>query len=331
MTKRNFFLLIALTVLLFFSIVISVSFGTKQVALEHVLGAFGMGEANGFETEVVKARIPRTVFGILAGAALAISGGLMQSVTRNPIADPSILGVNSGASLFVVSGMAFFHINNNVAMIWLAFAGATLTAFCVYGLASIGSSGATPLKLALAGAAAGTALQSLVNTVMMPDTQVMDQFRFWQTGSVGGASWNDIYTMLPFFAVGFLMSVILAPSLNAMALGDEMAASLGINVFMIRMLGTLAGVLLCAATTALAGPIGFVGLMIPHLIRAVIGPDMRWVIPLSALSGASLLILSDVLGRVFGRPGELEVGIVTALLGAPVFVWIVRKVKVSAL
>jgi len=328
--KKKLILLPALFAMLFFSVVLSVSFGTKQVQPEDILAAFGIGESTGFATEVVKARIPRTIFGILAGAALAISGGLMQSVTRNPIADPSILGVNSGAALFVVTGMAVFHVNNNTAMIWLAFTGALLTAFCVYGLASIGYNGATPLKLALAGAAAGTALQSLVNTVMLPDTQVMDQFRFWQTGSIGGASWEDIHTMLPFFVVGFLVSILAAPSLNAMALGDEMAAGLGINVFLIRMTGTIAGVLLCAATTALAGPIGFVGLMIPHLIRTVVGPDMRWGLPLSAIAGASLLVMSDVLGRVFGRPGELEVGIVTALLGAPVFVYIVRRVKVSA-
>ena len=215
--------------------------------------------------------------------------------------------------------------------IWLAVIGATLTAFLVYGLASIGYSGATPLKLALAGAAAGTALQSLVNTVMMPNTQVMDQFRFWQTGSIGGATWNDIFTMLPFLATGFIMSVILAPSLNAMALGDEMASGLGINVFVVRLTATLAGVLLCSATTALAGPIGFVGLMIPHLIRSLSGADLRWLFPMSALAGSALLIIADVSGRVLGRPGELEVGIVTALLGAPVFIYIVRKVKVSVL
>ena len=331
MTRRNFFLSLVLLCALILSVIVSVSFGTKSVQTADILAAFGIGESTGFGTEVVKARIPRTVFGILAGAALAISGGLMQSVTRNPIADPSILGVNSGASLFVVCGIAFFHLNNNMSMIWLAFIGATLTAFLVYGLASIGYSGATPLKLALAGAAAGTALQSLVNTVMMPNTQVMDQFRFWQTGSIGGATWNDIFTMLPFLATGLIMSIILAPSLNAMALGDEMASGLGINVFVVRLTATLAGVLLCSATTALAGPIGFVGLMIPHLIRSLTGADLRWLFPMSALAGSALLIIADVLGRVFGRPGELEVGIVTALLGAPVFIYIVRKVKVSVL
>ncbi|MCR5754949.1 MAG: iron ABC transporter permease [Acetatifactor sp.] len=331
MIKRRMLLLIILLFTLCCSMILSVSFGTKSIQIEDILGAFGIGDVTTFGSEVVRARIPRTVFGVLAGAALAVSGGMMQSITRNPIADPSILGVNSGASLFVVCGIAFLHVNNNITMIWLAFVGATLTAFCVYGLASIGYSGATPLKLALAGAAAGTALQSMVNTVMMPDTQVMNQFRFWQTGSIGGATWNDIYTMLPFLTVGFGLSLMLSPALNTLALGDDMAVSLGINVFAVRLLGTLAGVLLCSATTALAGPIGFVGLMVPHLIRAVLGPDVRWVLPLSALAGAGLLILADVLGRLFGRPGELEVGIVTAILGAPVFVAIVRKVKVSTL
>lgn len=160
------------------------------------------------------ARVPRTVFGILAGAALAVSGALMQAVTRNPIADPSILGVNTGASLFVVCGIAFLHISTGLEYIWLAFAGAALTAILVYGLASIGNGGATPLKLALAGAAASTALQSLVNTVMLPSSQVMDQFRFWQTGSIGGAGWGEIRLLLPFFLIGFAASIFLAPSLN---------------------------------------------------------------------------------------------------------------------
>ena len=242
-----------------------------------------------FEINVVRARIPRTVFGILAGASLGVSGALMQAVTRNPIADPSILGVNTGASLFVVCGIAFFHISNGNQYIWLAFAGAALTAVLVYGLASIGGNGATPIKLALAGAAAGTALQSLVNTVMLPSTQVMDQFRFWQTGSVGGASWADIRLLCPYFIVGFVVSICMAAPLNTLALGDEAATGLGLNVLLTRALASLAGVLLCASTTALAGPISFVGLMVPHLFRMVLGPDMKKILPMSAIGGAILL------------------------------------------
>lgn len=203
-----------------------------------------------------------------------------------------------------------------------------MTAILVYGLAFIGYGGATPMKLALAGAAASTALQSLVNTVMLPNTQVMDQFRFWQTGSISGATWEDIRIILPWLMAGFILSFSLASSLNTLALGDETAAGLGLRVNLIRGLAALAGVLLCAATTALAGPIGFIGLMVPHFMRLIFGPDMHKVLPFSAIGGSCILLLADVAGRLLGRPGELESGIITAIAGAPVFILIIRKAKV---
>ena len=318
-------------IVLLFCIVLSLSLGAKSVEWESIAGVLFGTEASGFEESVIRARIPRTVFGILAGAALGISGALMQAITRNPIADPSILGVNTGASLFVVCGIAFFHISTGNQYIWLAFIGASITAVFVYGLASAGHGGATPIKLALAGAAASTALQSLVNTVMLPNTRVMDQFRFWQVGSISGAEWSDIWLVLPYFGIGFIISIVMAPSLNALALGDEAAAGLGVNVIRTRGISALAGVLLCAAATALAGPIGFIGLMVPHLMRLLLGPDMNKIIPMSAAGGACLLLLADVAGRLLGRPGELESGIITAMAGAPIFIFIIRKVKVRTL
>lgn len=320
-----------MAVLLLFCALLSVACGVKSVGIQSILGAFISNNAPTLDVNIVLARVPRTVFGMLAGAALGISGLLMQSITRNPIADPSILGVNTGASLFVVCGIAFFHIQSGNQYIWLAFGGAALTAVLVYGLASIGNGGATPIRLALAGAAASTALQSLVNTVMLPNTQVMDQFRFWQVGSISGASWEDIRLMSPYLAVGFLLAFLLVPSLNTLALGDDMATGLGVNVTMVRGLAALSGVLLCASVTALAGPISFIGLMVPHLIRALVGPDLKKIMPLSAVCGACILLISDVLGRIWGRPGELEAGIITALIGGPVFIFIIRKVRVRSL
>lgn len=329
--RKNILLLLLLAGLLLLCAAASVTCGAKQVEFRSVLAALGLGEGDAYEMSVVQARIPRTVFGMIAGAALAMSGGLMQSLTRNPIADPSILGVNTGASLFVVCGISYLHISSSAQYIWLAFAGAALTAVCVYGLASVGYGGATPMKLALAGAAASTALQSLVNTVMLPDSQVMDSFRFWQIGSIGGATWSDIGLLWPFLLAGFVFCLLLGAPLNTLALGDDVATGLGLNVKLVRGMAALAGVLLCASTTALAGPIGFVGLMVPHFIRLLIGPDMRWILPISAVGGAALMLLADVLGRLLGSPSELEVGIMTAMLGAPVFIWIIRKAKVSAL
>jgi iron complex transport system permease protein len=284
-----------------------------------------------FSALVVRERIPRTIFSIMAGASLGISGALMQSITRNPIADPSILGVNTGASLFVVIGIAFFNINTPNQYIWIALAGAAITSVFVYGVASIGSGGMTPIKLALAGAATSAVLSSLVSAIILPRSAAMDTFRFWQVGSVSGATWDSIRLILPFIIVGLIISVVVTPALNVLALGDEVATGLGVNIGIIRIICAIAGVILCGATTAIAGPIGFIGLMIPHSIRLIFGSNLKGIVPLSAIGGAALLIISDVLGRVIGSPGEVQVGIITAFLGAPILIIIARKAKVKAI
>jgi len=329
---RNFVkVLILLMILLGVCILASLAFGSRMVAWTDVLDGLFHPDAQSHEANVVRQRIVRTIFSLMCGAALGISGALMQSVTRNPIADPSILGVNTGASLFVVCGIAFFNINSADEYIWLAIAGAILTAIFVFGIGSMGSSGATPLKLVLAGAATSAILSSLVVAVMIPRTNVMDQFRFWQVGSVGAGNWDSISLFIPFLIVGILIAIITAPALNALALGDDVATGLGVRTGTIRFAAALGGVLLCGAATALSGPIGFIGLLATHLIRLVIGPDLRYVIPLSALSGAIILTISDVFGRLLGSPGELEVGIVTAFVGAPILILITMKVKMRAL
>ena len=324
-------------VLCIISLCASVAWGARSVSFDFVLAHFGLlGSTQDFAdaqtfSNIIDARIPRTFFGFLAGASLGVAGALMQAITRNPIADPSILGVNTGASLFVVIGIAYFHIQSGMSYLLLAFVGASITALAVYGLASIGQGGASPMKLALAGAAASTALQALVNAIMLPNSQVMDQFRFWQVGSTGGASWEDIHTLLTCLLIGLALAFWLAQGLNTLALGDEMAASLGLKVQRCRALAALAAILLCASCTALAGPIAFVGLMVPHAMRIIFGPNMKLLLPFSALSGASLLLIADVIGRLSGGPSELEVGIVTALMGAPVFIAIVRKLRLRSL
>lgn len=329
--KKNCMISFLLILILFLCIFLSLAYGVSSVDIRSVAGVFFSNGASPLEISIVTARIPRTIFGILAGAALGVSGLLMQSITGNPVADPSILGVNTGASLFVVCGIAYLPMKNGNQYIWLAFSGAALTAVLVYGLASMGRGGATPIRLALAGAAASTALQSLVNTVMLPDSQVMDQFRFWQVGSIGGASFDDIRLITPYLAAGFLIAFLLVPSLNAMALGDDMATGLGVNVTVIRALAAFSGVLLCASVTALAGPVSFLGLMVPHFIRLLVGPDLKRILPLTMLCGSCVLLLSDILGRIAGKPGELESGIITSLLGAPVFIAVIRRVKVRSL
>ena len=328
MKKRYIVIGIALFVLLIFGILLSIAIGSRSLSFQSVIEAL-LFQKDGLEMTIVRERIPRTIFGILAGSSLAVAGCLMQSITRNPVADPSILGVNSGASLFVVCGIAFFHIQNTYQYILLGFLGALVTALFVYGIASSGYGGPTPMKLVLSGTATSIALSSIVSAIMLPNTQVMDTFRFWQVGSIGGSDLDAIIALLPCFVVGLLIAFALAHSLNTLSLGDELAMGLGIHVMKVRSLAALAGVLLCGTTTALAGPIGFIGLMVPHLIRSICGDNLRILLPYCAIGGSVLLLICDVIGRVIMSPTELEVGIVTALIGAPIFIWIVQKARVK--
>lgn len=303
---------------------VSLAFGVRGVSLDDILAALS-GRTATVSEAAVAARIPRTVLALLVGAALALAGTTMQAVTRNPLADPGLLGVSGGASLAVVIGIAFFGLSAPVSTLFIAMAGAAVAAVFVYAVGSLGGGGATPLKLALAGAATSAALLSLVSAILLPRVDIMSQFRFWQIGGVGGADWGRIALIAPGLIVGALICFASARGMNGLALGDELATGLGINVLRTRLLAALGAVILCGAATAVAGPIGFVGLVVPHLCRLLFGPDHRWLLPASAIAGSALLVASDVVGRLIARPAEVEVGIVTAVIGAPVFIWIVRR------
>lgn len=305
----------------------SLALGSRMIPLQEVVRIlFGDG-GDGLATAVVLERIPRTVFGILAGASLGVSGALMQAITRNPIADPSILGINTGAALFVVFGMSFLQMSTLQSYIWMALLGAFVTAIFVYSVGSIGAGGMTPIKLALAGAATSAALSSLVSALLLPRVEVMNAFRFWQVGSIGGATWSAVTTVLPFLFVGLFIALIISPQLDLMSLGEELAKGLGVHPGIVRVLGTLSAVTLCGAVTAVAGPIGFVGLMIPHVLKILFGPQLKWVVPMSMVYGGAILLFADVIGRMLGSPSELESGIVTAFLGAPVLIYVAARAK----
>lgn len=310
--------------------VLSVAFGTRIVSFSDVFTALG-GDTSGIAQAAVVKRIPRTVLALMVGAALALSGATMQAVTRNPLADPGILGVSSGAALAVVSGIAFFGMSEPQAYIWVAIGGAALAAAFVYTVGSLGRDGATPLKLALAGAAISATFSSLVSAILLPRVDVLTSFRFWQIGGVGGATWERIGLILPFLLVGAAICFFSARGMNMLALGDDLAAGLGENVLRARLVSAVGAVVLCGAATAIAGPIGFVGLVVPHLCRLLVGTDLRWLLPFSAMTGAALLVAADVVGRVIARPQEIEVGIITAFIGAPFFIWIVRRQRVREL
>ncbi|MBV1953044.1 FecCD family ABC transporter permease [Streptomyces sp. NEAU-PBA10] len=326
---RTLWLLAALLVLAAV-MVASLAHGSRDVPWADVQAAIGGADGTLGEAAAAK-RIPRTLLAVVIGAALALSGAVMQGVTRNPLADPGILGVNMGASLAVVTGVAFFGLTSPTSYIWVAIVGAAASALFVYTVGTLGRGGATPLKLALAGAATSAAFASLVSAVVLPRNDIAGSFRLWQIGGVGGASYERIGQVLPFLVAGFLLCLLSARALNSLALGDELAAGLGERVALVRAVAALGAVLLCGAATAVAGPIAFVGLVVPHTCRLLVGVDHRWLLPLSMLLGAVLLTAADVVGRVVARPSEIDVGIVTALIGAPFFIYIVRRQKVRAL
>ncbi|MET9988274.1 iron ABC transporter permease [Streptomyces mutabilis] len=308
----------------------SLALGSRDVAWADVWSALGGAEQTLEEAAVAK-RVPRTLMAVVVGAALGLSGAVMQGVTRNPLADPGILGVNMGASLAVVTAIAYFGLASVSGYIWVAMTGAALTAGFVYAVGSLGRGGATPLKLALAGAAISAALASLVSAVVLPRNDISDTFRLWQIGGVGGASYAQLGSVVPFLAAGFVICLASARALNSLALGDDLAAGLGERVALVRAGAALGAVVLCGASTAVAGPIVFVGLVVPHTFRLLVGVDHRWLLPFSALGGAVLLTAADVVGRVVARPAEIDVGIVTAIVGAPFFIHLVRRQKVRSL
>ncbi|PPH34407.1 iron ABC transporter permease [Rathayibacter sp. AY1E3] len=311
--------------------VLSLVYGSREIPLGEVWPALTSPDPASIVDAAVQGRVPRTVLAILVGAALGLAGAVMQGLTRNPLADPGILGLNSGASLAVVLGIAGVGATSLPQFIWLAFLGAAAAGAFVYAVASLGREGATPLKLALAGAATAAALTSLISAVLLTQETTLNRFRFWQVGGVGGAETASILQVLPFLAVGAVLALSSARGLDALALGDDLATGLGRRVGRIRLVAGLAAVLLCGAATAIAGPIGFIGLVVPHLARRFTGPAHAWLLPSSALLGALLLLVADVVGRVVARPSDVEVGIVTALIGAPVLIAIVRRSKVRAL
>lgn len=310
----------------------SVAVGTRTIELSRVLDAlFAFDPAIEDHVIVRDLRVPRTGLALAVGAALGLAGAVMQGVTRNPLADPGLLGVNAGAALAVVAGMSIFGATTVSNQVGLAMAGAAGAGVAVYGIGSTGRGGATPVKLAIAGAALAALLGSITSALLLLDSATLDQYRFWAVGSVANRSFALYRAALPFLAAGALLALASSRALDGLALGEDVARSLGQRVALSRAVAAASVVLLCGAATAAAGPIWFVGLTVPHVARSITGPDHRWLLPASMLLGAALLTGADVVGRVVTRPGELEVGVATAVLGAPVFIAFVRRRRIAEL
>lgn len=310
---------LVLTACLVMVCMVSLVFGSRSVGPSDILRALTASSTD-IAVSAIRLRIPRTVLGLLVGAGLGVAGALMQGISRNPLADPSILGFNTGAALAIVCSIAFLSLSTPAQYVWVGLLGSATTALLVWVIGSLGPSGPSPLRLTLAGVVTSSVLGSLTSALLLPRVNVISSYRFWQVGGISGARFNLMMPVLPLLAIGLILSFCLAPGVNALALGDQMAEGLGMHVGRVRSLAWLAAVLLCASCTALAGPIGFVGLVVPHLARLLIGPDYRRILALSALIGPLLVVGADVVGRIITRPSDVEVGIVTALIGAPVFV-----------
>ncbi|RKS74787.1 iron complex transport system permease protein [Actinomadura pelletieri DSM 43383] len=314
--------LIGASLFLLTACALSLAVGAKPLSLGEAWDGLFHGDSSAY-TIVHEMRLPRTLLGLLAGTALGLAGAVMQSLTRNPLADPGLLGINAGAAAAVVSAISFLGITSFTGFVWFAFAGAGSVAVLLYAVG--GGRGATPARLALAGSALNAALFSYVNAVQLLDTSSLDRMRFWTVGSLAAAQDHTIVRVAPFVLVGLVAALLLARPLNAMAMGEDTARSLGADPARVRIVAIVTVTLLCGAATAACGPIIFVGLMVPHFVRALTGPDLRWLLPYCAVIAPGLMLAADVLGRVVVRPSELQVGIVTVVAGGPVFLYFVRR------
>jgi iron complex transport system permease protein len=310
---------------------LSVAFGANPLSLGAVWRA--LWERDGSEASIIvwTVRLPRTGLGVLVGAAFGVAGALIQALARNPLADPGILGVNAGAGFAVTLGVGFFGLSTISGYVWFAFLGAAAATVLVYLIGAAGRGSTSPVTLVLAGVALGAVLGGFATFLTLIDEKTFRALRSWGLGSIARTGPDDTLAVVPFIAVGLLIAILLSGSLNSIALGDDLAASLGTRVGRTRVLGILAVTLLAGGATALTGGIAFVGLMVPHVVRWFTGPDQRWIILYSALAAPALVLASDVIGRVIARPGEVEVGIVTAVIGAPVLIALVRRRLASGL
>ncbi|MDV6305033.1 iron ABC transporter permease [Rhodococcus cerastii] len=329
--KRRLLGLAVLVVALVAGILASIAIGARPLTFAEI--AHALLNSTGTDTDIIvrTLRIPRTVLALVVGIALGIAGALIQGHTRNPLADASLLGLNSGAAFFVVMAIYLFRFTSPSQYLWFAFAGSAVASIVVFGLSSIGSGRSSPVNLALAGAGVAFFLSAMTNAVVLLDQTSLDGYRFWVVGSVAGRGLDVLWQVLPFLVIGVLIALASTPGLNVMSLGEDVARSLGTNIAITRTVGILAITLLTGAATAACGPIAFVGLVVPHIARAVTGPDYRWLVPYAGLMGGVMLMIADVIGRVVVRPGELQVGIVLALIGAPFFIALVRRRKLVGL
>ncbi|WP_449602501.1 FecCD family ABC transporter permease [Paenibacillus sp. Marseille-Q9583] len=325
LSKRKLAGLVVGAILFLISMLCSVLYGLHQFSLKDLWLAYSQFNGSNEHLILTKVRVPRTLIAALVGASLAVAGAIMQVLTRNPLASPSVFGVNAGAVLFIVIGLLVFGSSLTMSgMVWLAFAGAVATSVVVYTL-GLQRGGFEPVKLTLAGACMAAFASSITSGIILINKQSLESALFWMIGSVEGRNLEHLLMVLPYMAIGMTISLLLSGSLNIMAIGDDSAKSLGQRLTLVRVLSATAIVLLAGSSVAAAGPIAFIGLIVPHLCRYIVGHDFRWLLPYTALVGAILLVTADLASRFILESREVPVGVATAIIGVPFLIHVARR------
>jgi iron complex transport system permease protein len=326
--KNNITRLIGLVFTIFLLLLLmcmSIVYGYTDTSWKTAIETFTNYNASNEHIIIQSIRLPRALIAAVVGASLAIAGALMQTLTKNPLASPGIFGINAGAGFAVVIAVSLFSIVSIQAFTWLAFLGAAVAAVSVYFIGSIGREGLTPMKLTLAGAAMSAMFSSFTQGLLVMDEAALEQVLFWLAGSVSGRKLESLTSVVPYLAVGWLGALLLATKMNVLAMGDDVAKGVGLNTGFVKIAVGIVVVLLAGGAVAVSGPIGFIGIVIPHITRSIVGIDHRWVIPFSALLGAILLLAADIGARYILMPQEIPVGVMTAIIGTPFFIYIARR------
>jgi len=328
-SKQSLWLgLIIGSIVLLICLIYSVTLGARDIPLRIILESFTAFDRSFDHLVIQTVRLPRSLMAMTVGAALAVSGALMQGLTRNPLAETGILGIESGGALAVVATLFLFGNSSATVYAGMAFLGAAIAAVSVYFLGTLGRGGATPLNLTVAGAAMTAFISSITTAILIVSQRTLEEIRFWLAGSLAGRDFDLFLQVLPFIVMGLLLAFLLGKQITTLNLGEDVAKTLGQKTATVKLLAAISVVLLAGGSVAIAGPVGFVGLVVPHMVRFFIKTDYRWILPYSAIAGAILLIISDIATRVLLKPQELPLGVMTALVGAPVFVYLVKsKVK----
>jgi len=312
------------TIVLLIVLIYSVTLGARDIPLPTILNSFTTFDHSFDHLVIQTVRLPRSLIAMFVGAALAVSGALMQGLTRNPLAETGILGIEAGGALAVVISLFLFGSSSLTVYAGVAFLGAAIAAILVYFLGTLGRGGATPLNLTVAGAAMSALISSITTAILIVSQRTFEEIRFWLAGSLAGRDFGLFLQVLPFLSAGLLIAFLLGRQITTISLGEEVATSLGQQTVWIKVLTAISIVLLAGSSVAIAGPIGFIGLVVPHMVRFFIKTDYRWILPYSAVLGAILLLVSDIAARVLLKPQELPVGIMTAIVGAPFFVYLAK-------